>query len=86
MMAQRKGQFIINYLRFDVKVPEKEIGRILFAMRDEQFERIEQKYRQYVIEELHKFDRQARHEDLQQIADNVKTVFDYESQGEKNTK
>lgn len=84
-MALRKGQFIVNYLRFDAQLPEKEIGRILFAMLDEEFERIEQKYRQYVIEELHKSDRQARHEDLQTVADNVRAVFEHESKKE-NTK
>lgn len=74
-MAQRKGQFIINHLRFDLQIPEENIGRWLFAMTDEKFEQIEQRYRQYVIEELHKPDRQARFEDLQMVADNVSEVM-----------
>jgi len=75
-MAQRKGQFIINHLRFDLRIPEEVIGKYLFNMMDEDFEKLEQQYRMYVIEEIHKPERQARFEDLQMIADNVRTVMD----------
>ena len=52
-MTQRKGQFIVNHLRFKLKVPEERIGGYLFAMLDEDFEKIEHEYRKYVITRLH---------------------------------
>lgn len=85
-MPQRKGQFIVNYLRFDLKIPEASIGRYLFGMMDEDFEKIEQMYRMYVIEEIHKPERQARWEDLQMVAGNVKAVMDHMSLDEASGK
>lgn len=51
-MAERKGQFIINYLR-KMGVKEKDIGRRLFLMRDEEFEKIERQYRELCIATVH---------------------------------
>ena len=51
-MDLRKGQFIVNHMR-GMKIPDKEIGRRLFAMRNEEFEEIERAYRMYVISKIH---------------------------------
>lgn len=75
-MPQRKGQFIINHLRFNLKIPEEVIGKYLFNMTDEDLAQLEHEYRLYVIKEIHKPERQARMEDLMMVSRNVKTVSD----------
>ena len=52
-MGARKGQFIVNYLRFELKIPETNIGRYLFKLSDEEFEEIEHEYRKYAIKQIH---------------------------------
>lgn len=51
-MAERKGQFIVNYLR-SKNIKEEDIGRRLFLMNDEEFEKIESQYRELCIAILH---------------------------------
>lgn len=51
-MAERKGQFIVNYLR-SKNIKEEDIGRRLFMMSDEEFEKIESQYRELCIAILH---------------------------------
>lgn len=73
-MVQRKGQFIVNHIRFNLKIPEERIWSYLFNMHDEELLELEREYRLYIIKELHKPDRQARQEDLNQIVWNMKSV------------
>ena len=61
-MPQRKGQFIVNHLRFTLKIPEPNIGRYLFNMLDEEFEEIAHTYRKYAIQEIHKTPEQKKEE------------------------
>lgn len=51
-MTERKGQFIVNYLR-SKNIKEEDIGRRLFLMSDEEFEKIESQYRELCIAILH---------------------------------
>jgi len=73
-MPQRKGQFIVNHFRFVLKIPEENIGRVMFNLFDEEFDKIERVYRAYVIKELHKPERQARQEDIDMLSNNLKEV------------
>jgi hypothetical protein len=49
----RKGQFIVNYLRFKLRIPEEDHPSYLFGLHDEEFEKMEHEYRKYVIAALH---------------------------------
>lgn len=51
-MAERNGQFIVNYLR-SKNIKEENIGRYLFSMQDEEFEKIERQYRELCIAIIH---------------------------------
>lgn len=51
-MTERKGQFIINYFR-SKGCKEEDIGRRMFMMSDEEFEKIESLYRKMCIPILH---------------------------------
>jgi len=73
-MPQRKGQFIVNHFRFALKIPEEHIGRVMFNERDEDWEKIEQMYRIYVIKEIHKPERQARQEDIEMLQRNLNAL------------
>lgn len=75
-MPQRKGQFIINHFRFTLKIPEADIGRVMFNLLDEELDKIEREYRAYVIKEIHKPERQARQEDIDMLMDNIKKIGD----------
>jgi hypothetical protein len=65
-MTQRKGQFIFNALRPKLQhetvvdkdgvehfFPYANLHAVLFGLSDEDFEKIEQDYRKYVISKLH---------------------------------
>jgi len=73
-MPQRKGQFIVNHVRFVLKIEESQIGRVMFNTTDEEFDDIERAYRAYVIKEIHKPERQARQEDIDMLSNNLKEI------------
>ena len=75
-MPQRKGQFIVNHIRFKLKIPEDRIWHYLFDMRDEDFAELEKEYSIYVAGEIHKPDRQARQEDIAMISNNMKRIIE----------
>lgn len=52
-MAQRKAQFIVNFMQFNLKIPRERHSQYLFGMSDEAFERIEHEYRNYIISQIH---------------------------------
>jgi hypothetical protein len=73
-MPERKGQFIVNHLRFKLKVPDERIGGYLFAMHDEEFAKLELEYHNYIIPYIHGV--KSRDEEVEQVAAQTKMVMD----------
>lgn len=73
-MPQRKGQFIVNHLRFNLNVPDERIGGYLSAMYDEEFAKLELEYHNYIIPYIHGV--KNRDEEIEQVAAQTKIVMD----------